>query len=233
MKYGRLPAKRGVAQTLSKYTRAIALPPPPVTCKPPNIVWPMDLNNQLGDCVIAAVAHCIQRWNGAVLTNDRVLALYEQLSGYNPADPNTDRGCVETDVLTSWINGSIPENKLSAFVSLNISDLDELRDAINWFGIVYLGINCPQAAESNTVVWDVVEGSPILGGHAVILVGYDADFFYVVSWGMLIATTPAFIAKYTEEAYALLDTAWLQANNLTPSGFDLAQLQQDMDELKS
>jgi hypothetical protein len=62
MKLGRLPARRDYrVPALGKYLRAAQLPPPLPAVPPPDLAWPMDLNDSLGDCTIAAAAHAIQR----------------------------------------------------------------------------------------------------------------------------------------------------------------------------
>lgn len=232
MMLGRLPPKRSYKiPSLSKYTRAIALPQPPVVCTPPCVSFGMCLNDQIGDCTIAGVAHLIQLWNGNVLTDAQVLTAYEQIGGYDPAKPDSDQGCAETDVLTAWMTSGISNDTLAGYTSLNVTDLDEIRDAINWFGAVYIGLNLPQSAESNTTLWDVLPNDPIAGGHCVILVGYD-DHFYAVSWGMLIPCTVAFLGAYMEEAYAPLNKDYVANNGKTPSGLDWSALETDMALLK-
>jgi hypothetical protein len=241
--FGRKPARRDPrVPTLSKYTRRLSLAPPAPAADYYSKVasWGMALNDTLGDCTIASIAHCIEQWSAysgsaaAAPTDADVLAAYEAWCGYSPRDPSSDQGGDEVTVLTAWMTGGFGAgDRLTSFCTLNISDLDEIRDAVAWFGNAYLGINCPQSAVADTSVWDVVPGSPIAGGHAVPIVGYDAKYFYVVSWGMLIPATPAFIGSYLEEAYALRSADWMAANGDTPSGLDLAQLDADMAALQA
>ena len=79
----------------------------------------MMLNDQLGDCTIAAVAHQIQTWSGAngspaIAPDDVVLGYYSKWDGYVQGDPSTDNGGVELDVLKAWrqqgfaFNGATP-----------------------------------------------------------------------------------------------------------------------------
>src|SRR2546430_10990929 len=50
--------------------------------------------------------------------------------------------------------------------------------------------------------WDVVaDDGGIDGGHAVALVGYDPDAWYVLTWGRVQKVTRAWFAKYVEEAW--------------------------------
>lgn len=236
MRLGRRPARRDSRiPALARYKRGVALPPPPSAVLPPQRNWTMSLNDQIGDCTIAGVAHCKQVWTGESMTDAEVLATYEQIGGYSPTDPTSDQGCVEVDVLQTWMQTGIAGDKLAGYCAVNIADFDELKDAVHWFGAVYLGINCPESALSNTQLWDVVPGSPNAGGHAIIGVGYDdaKDLAYVVSWGKLVPVTRAFVGKYLEEAYALLSQDMLvNPAGVGPARLDWATLTADMQILR-
>jgi hypothetical protein len=71
----------------------------------------------------------------------------------------------------------------------------------------------------------------IAGGHAVVLAGYDAEGFRLISWGQYYTMTWAFFAKYVDEVYALADPVWIAAKGTTPGGLTLAQLQAQMQAL--
>lgn len=248
-KLGRLPARRDHrVKALAKYTRALALaPPPPV---PPHhglaksLDFPMSLNDQIGDCTAAGWGHIIQLWTAAagvmrVPTDAEVLAVYEQTGGYDPQDPNTDRGAVEQDVLQAWLKG-LQGDTLEAYAAINTSDLDEMRDAICWFGGAYIGVNLPQSALDDDALWDYVPGSGIVGGHCVVLLDYDIQrpsdgrpYFYGVSWGKLIAISDEFLTHYLDEAYALLNKDFIRECGKTPGGLDLNQLVADMQAIRA
>ena len=234
MKLGRLPARRDPrVKALSLYTRGISLPPPPTAVDYYSKVqgaWPMDLNDRLGDCTIAAVSHCATLWTANaqvkpfLMSDADIEAAYSQLGGYIPGNASTDGGCVEQDVLQAWCRDGIDGDKLEGYVALNCTDLDEIKDAISWFGCAYLGINLPRSALENSDAWNKVPGSPIEGGHAVVLAGYSGDVFQTVSWGKLIPTTADFLLTYMEEAYGLISRDFIDETGKTPAGFDLSQL---------
>ncbi len=66
------------------------------------------------------------------------------------------------------------------------------------------------------------------GYHSVPLIGYDADYFYCVTWGRLQRLTHAAIERYCDEAFGLIDPVWLGEDNTTPTGLDLAALEADL-----
>jgi hypothetical protein len=81
-------------------------------------------------------------------------------------------------------------------------------------------------------VWDVQTGNDnIVGGHAVVLAGYDANGARVISWGDYYTMTWAFFAKFVDEVYAIADNTWIDKTGKTPGGLTLAELETQMQGL--
>lgn len=221
---------------LGKYMTP-ALPPPPVS-----VDWTkgitsfgMMLNDTLGCCTIAAGAHAVQIFSantvGEVTINDTdVLSYYEKWDGYNPSDPNTDQGGIELDVLNAWKRDEFAGHALIAYADPSVSSPTQIKQAINLFGGVYIGLEVSNYIMRNMpAIWDVVDDDlGIDGGHAVFVTGYDAQTLTFISWGQLYKMTWKFWAKYVDEAHALLSKDFLGANGLDPAGFNLAALQADL-----
>lgn len=242
---GRLPSRHDPRQLmLAKYLRAAALPTPPpaydLTTAVPS--WPMYGNDRLGDCTLAALAHLIQGWTAnaslEVTPNDSVVEEGYWLTGTPPSTTGqaggpTDDGRVETDVLSWWRNTGLAGDKITAYVALDPSDLDQVRLAVWLFGGVYLGVALPITAQTQQV-WDVVD--PALtgdsepgswGGHAVPELAYGDDGLTIVTWGGTLRMTEAFHKAYVEEAYAIISPDWLKDGH-TPAGFDIDALNADL-----
>ena len=194
----------------------------------------MMLNNSLGCCTIAAVGHADQTWSAnagfeGTMDDSVILSYYEKWDGYE-GTPDTDNGGIELDVLKQWQKSDFNGVKLTAFVAAGVLDLNVVRQAINLFGGVYIGVALPISAQRQKV-WDTdvsTDGIPgSWGGHAVFVNAYDQDSFTCVTWGALKKMTTRFWAECVDEAYALLSPDWFR-NNVAPSGFDLAQLQSDL-----
>jgi hypothetical protein len=49
-----------------------------------------------------------------------------------------------------------------------------------------------------------------------------------ITWGRPKKITWAWFAKYCSEAYALVSKDWLEVSGVSPSGFDLATLENDL-----
>ncbi|HWZ75935.1 MAG TPA: hypothetical protein VNX87_05325, partial [Candidatus Sulfotelmatobacter sp.] len=70
------------------------------------------------------------------------------------------------------------------------------------------------------------------GGHAIPVVAYDSRGVTCVTWGALQSMTWSFWEAYCEEAYAILSNDYLTKKKQTPQGFNLQQLQADLQDLK-
>lgn len=239
---------------LSAITAGQTLTPPPATCDwtkgmPANLG--MMLNDTLGDCTCAAVYHAIQVWSfNAKPPMDTepdadVERLYILACGYNPRVGGEGPGGNEQHVLTYLLKKGAPtgpsgktSNKIAAFVEVDPRNIDDVKRTINDCGVAYIGFNVPQfivpqPPATPPAVWDVqTTGTNIVGGHAVVLAGYDANGARVISWGQYYTMTWPFFSQYVDEVYALADQTWIDAKNTTPGGLTLDQLEVQMQALK-
>jgi hypothetical protein len=180
----------------------------------------MMLNNSLGCCTIAGAGHGKQVWTantGTIVTptDAQILDGYEKADGYNPADPSTDQGGVETDVLTYWKVNDLVGIKIEDFIPVNPSNIDHAMKAIERFGFLYGGHPLPLTAQ-NESTWfvDPAGGSRALagswGGHCVVWPVYDAGarMLSCCTWGMRQGATMDWWLDYTDEAYAIVCSAW-------------------------
>jgi hypothetical protein len=246
VKLGKQAARHDV-RTLqfANYVKAAAPPAPPNTegwiAKVKQ--WPMMLNNTLGDCTCACAGHMIEEWTtyahapGYIPTDPQILQAYEAISGYKPGDPSTDKGAVILDVLNYWRQTGIAGHPITAFVSLEPKNREQVKDAVDLFGNCYIGVQLPLSAQ-NQKVWSVPPGGPTgkgkpgsWGGHAIPIVEYDARGVTVITWGEPLRATWTFLDTYCDEAYAALSADWIAANDQAPSNFNLAQLQADLNEI--
>jgi len=230
------------------------LPPPPPAVDY-TLGMPTDLgmmrNDTLGDCTCAAVYHALQVWtynaqNKKMDTepDGDVVKLYELACGYKPAQGGEGPGGNEQHVLTYLLRHGAPTgpagktvHKIAAFVEVDPRNTDDVKRTIADCGVAYIGFNVPQTimpeGSQPPAVWTVAPGNPkIIGGHAVVLAGYDANGLRVISWGEYYTMTWDFFAKYVDEIYAIADASWIEAKGTAPCGLNLAQLEQQMAGLK-
>ena len=202
----------------------------------------MMMNDSLGDCTCAGAGHMIQSWTGNatgnpnILPDSEILKAYEDVGGYRPGSQNTDNGAVEIDVLNYWRQTGIGGNKITAYAALQPQSKIELMDAVWIFGGAYLGVALPMSAQGQNV-WSVPPGGPRIGtdgepggwgGHCVPAVAYSPRGIAVITWGRVLWMTWEFAAVYLDESYAIISNDWVGASALTPSNFNMDQLQTDL-----
>lgn len=211
--------------------------PPSVNYAPASISnFGMMLNDQIGDCSCAGYYHALQVWS---LCSGRceytqpdqfVLNLYEQVSGFNPAKPESDQGCVLQNVLTYLLNEGAPTDsgphKIDAFFEVDPRNLQDVKRTIYECGVAYIGFEVPSSllASLPPPVWNP-DTSPIEGGHCVILTGYDDNGFDVISWGSKYRMSNAFFTRYVDEVYGIADKEWIETTGKTPCGLSLQDLE--------
>ena len=248
--YGKKPkGNRNVKKMSAIFIAHPNLPQPPISCDWTDHInnFGMMMNDTLGCCTCAAVFHARQIWTANTKVEDTeadrfILQLYEEACGYKPNDPNTDQGGVEQDVLHYIQTVGVPlangaRDKILGFAEVNKNNLDEVKLAISEFGLAYIGFQVPDSIyDSNgepLPIWNVspIE-SNIEGGHAVILVGYDANGLTVISWGQKYIMSWNFFQKYVDEVYAIVDNNWIKSTGVTPLGLSIPALESLMTELK-
>jgi hypothetical protein len=211
----------------------------------------MMLNDRLGDCTCAAVYHAMQVWNfnvrQSLLTqpDSDVEKLYELACGYDPKAGGEGPGGNEQKVLHYLLSKGAPVgsggaevHKIAAYVEVDARNLDDVKRCIADCGLAYIGFGVPQSLMPPDApppkVWKLVPAqSQIIGGHAVILAGYDSSGFKVISWGQYFTMTWDFFGHFVDEVYAIADTEWIGAKKTTPGGLSLAQLEEQMQALKA
>lgn len=242
MKLGRRALKRDTRTLrLARYLGA-SLPPAPPSCDWTKTTadFGVMLNDQLGDCTIAGAAHAVQIWtlnSGSIetLSDPQVLNTYVAWDGYVPGNPDTDNGGIELDVLNKWRKLGLCGHSLIGFAAANVGNITEMRQGIALFGGAYIGMEVPnfimESELDPTVPWDLPAGGDdggIDGGHCVYVVGYDAHYFYFISWGKVYKMTVAFFLKYVDEGYVLFGGDWVNTGGKAPSGFLVAELTADL-----
>ena len=192
-------------------------------------------NDQYGDCVYAGDGHTVEEQTfygqGAeyAVTTAQVLAAYTQMTGFNPADPNTDNGDTVQNGLTFLRKTGFGGHVLAAFAEIDPTNITDVKLAVAEFGVVAIGMAFPAIAMTQFNAgkpWDVTKNDgAIEGGHRVAVVGYDATYLYVFTWNAVQKMTYAFWNKYVAanggEAWASIGLDWINAaSGLDPAGVD-------------
>jgi len=201
--------------------------------------WPMYGNDRYGDCVEAEMGHHIEQISRfgqgttAQVTPDAVLGAYSAITGFDPAEPGTDRGTVIEDALSWWRKGQgLAGHAIVAYASVDVSNATEVKQAVSLFGGLSVGFNFPASAMAQFNAgqpWDVVRGSRLEGGHCVLVGGYDAQYFTCVTWGAVQRMTPAFWRHYVDEAWVVINDE--MAGHLSRYGIGLHALGEEFASL--
>ena len=209
MKLGKLAARRPVGlKELPEYL-TIPLSPAPPAVKVPGIQdWQMLGNDTLGDCTFAGIAHAQDAltWDLAMHESQHHASDAQVVAAYLAYTGGQDIGADEASLLQHWRTNRLFAGKDFGYAPTAL-DLNTVKQVINSFGVAYIGIQCPQSAQEQFGAgqpWTVVQGSPIEGGHCIILVGYDPQYIYGVSWGKVVAIDPAFLTQYMDECWAII-----------------------------
>lgn len=171
----------------------------------------------------AGAAHAVQVFAAMVgepfTVEDRDVERMYEASGYQPSkvEPDgenpTDQGwtleAAEQYLQKVGLQGH-PDIDAGAQVALG--DEEEEQVALELFGCLYEGMECPESALAQFQegkVWTPVAGSPIAGGHCIIrpknLLG---GYAYHVTWGGLVAATAAFDKEYIDEERVFVPKRW-------------------------
>jgi hypothetical protein len=202
-----------------------------------------------GCCTFSDRGHTCILWNKegqhpVTITGKETVSDYSALTNYDPQTGENDNGCAILDVLNYALNTGILDadgnrHKIGAFLELDITNIDEVKEAMYIFSDVTVGIQFPDSAMNQfnaggVVIWDVEPNATIDGAHDVPLygtakvVGYSDGIFYLDTWDKIIGMTLAFFKKYVDEGYVILSPEFLNSQGVSPEGFDLPTLQADL-----
>lgn len=244
---GRLPAQiPGGLRDLTFYA-AGRLPKPPASVAVPSVADWMMLGNgpdpscttepdSQGDCGVAGLEHGFMA--AAADTAEResfpdgngAVAYYLTYTG------GQDTGVVLSQFLAYVRQNGYYGHTVSAYAPVAVHDVPTLRFAIDAYDFTYVGITVTQgmmAATEGPGPWtwtlESLQGNE-LGGHAIVLVGYDSHWLYGITWGNVVRIAYPAWHQMGDEAWALIageiDTAGTDGH-----GISLPALQADLNRL--
>ena len=199
-------------------------------------------NDKWGDCVVAGRAHHtlrLEKFEQNIVLNisqTDVLKDYWREQGASCLNPHPDKGLVVLDSLKSWRKkGWKAAGKaydIYAFAQVNQLNHQEIDAAIYLLNGAELGLDLPESAKTefeNGESWDVTDDAPgSWGGHLVYVKHFEDKGPVCVTWGKLQPMTWAFVDKYCDEAWAVVDN---RDRFLTNSPVDVVKLDEFLKEI--
>lgn len=225
------------------------MPPPPKLVRSHIDFTPsLDANDCLGDCTAVGIANCARGMAalngfGIDIPTAKVVDFYSASTGYDPADPSTDVGGVELDVLAYQLRNGFDHGGqtelVGTFATFDPADRALMANAMAKCGAVYLGVNLAEADQDMGRTWDTTTPgdqtpgsySPAGGGHCLFGWDYtglgDDDIVRVGTWGQWQPTTWRWIKDRTEESHVILWRQLMKASGQNFAGLDYDRLRAD------
>jgi len=191
----------------------------------------------VGDCGVAALNHLFMgaaadtAHHESFPTPDQIVNYYLKYTG------GEDSGVVLSQFLAYARQNGFYGHTVSAYAPVAVHDVNTLRFAINAYDAAYVGItvsNDMMAATEGPGPWtwtlDDLSGSE-LGGHCIILAGYDSNWLYGITWGQVVRIAYPAWHQMSDEAWAILPGEIVTAGT-DGHGISLAALQADLNKLR-
>jgi hypothetical protein len=249
LKLGKLPARAGaVSFAFTDFFDMKKLPTPPAVFGHYKAVQDFHMlgNDAWSNCVWAGAAHETMIWSieggqpRARFLTKNTLSDYGAVTGFNPARPDSDQGtdmaeAAEYRQKTGIVDATGKRHKIDGYVALKIGNFEQMIFATWIFGATGVGLELPTQAMDQfdrNQVWTVPSKPKMEGGHYVSGVGRDKDGnLEIVTWGKVAPITPQFYERFSDEAIAYISLEILSSKNLSPEGFDAAELRKHMRNL--
>ena len=194
-----------------------------------NLVFPMYLNDQLGDCYYAAGCHADNTWTGnsavkSEFSLSAIRARYLTLSGGDNGLTDDD---MQGEMLSRYL-ADLPAARIVSWANLSPVDSDAMQNAILNYGNVLFTLAVPISWINNSstgAVWDAVNWRRNNNGHAVLINGVRENGDYrVQTWGSYVWLTQAGAKVCEPGAWVGFSTRWVGVSGYAPNGRHIREL---------
>jgi hypothetical protein len=242
--FGRLPALIPAGLHDLTHYAAGSLPKAPAKVAVPDLAWGMLGNGPDPSCTVApqGVGDCgpVGLDHGFMLDaadtalkesfpdSDQVVDYYLQYTG------GQDTGVVLSQYLAYVRAKRFYGHAVSAYAPVGVHDIPTLQFTVNAYNWAFTGITVTQgmmAATDAGQPWTLETlDSDELGGHCVIIAGYDSQYLYAVTWGMVQPIAYSAWHYLSDEAWVVM-TGELASAGTDGHGIAVAALTADLDRL--
>lgn len=212
MKTGKRPPKKHAALNFADLITTVPVHPV-VEGVAASFVAAMNLNDRIGDCVVANTDNCLQAIYTAYgvdrshWSDDQIVAYYKT---QNPdfdlnGSPSTDGPESQADGgmdIQTFLEYLQKQGVIIAFASIDHTNIELLKAAVFIGGAIVTG-QVLQKAQQTQKTWSYVKGSPEWGGHCTTDVAYGTDV-QTDTWTQLVQVDPSFLQHCRDEAWFVL-----------------------------
>jgi hypothetical protein len=236
---GRLPGQVPVGLRELPFYAAGALPKPPPSVAVPAVAdWNMDGNDTYGDCGVAGLNHLFMAAAADVREAESFPLPSQVVSYYLDYTGGQDSGVVLSQFLAYARQHGFLGHSVAAYAPVAVHDVPTLQFAIGAYDAAYVGITVSEgmmAAAGGPGPWtwtaESLQGQE-LGGHCIILAGYDSSWLYGVSWGSIVRIAYPAWHQMGDEAWCVLSGEIVKAGT-DGHGISLPALQADLNRLRT
>jgi hypothetical protein len=168
-------------------------------------------NDTYGDCVIAGRAHHTLRLEDYEQKLVIPISDSDVTTEYFKETGGADTGLDMITSLNCWRKGWVASGHtydIYAYAQVTVTNKEEVKAAMYMLNGLYIGVNLPISAQTQDI-WDAdntPNGTPGgWGGHCIYLVAYDDTYLTCITWGERKKMTWAFLQKYCDQAFAIVD----------------------------
>ena len=247
LKLGRLPAQIPAGLRDLTYYAAGPLPQAPASVAVPSVAdWGLLANGPdptcpaypsgVGDCGIAGLEHGFMSAAADTGEPETAATADQAVSYYFGYTGGQDSGVVLSQYLAYVRKNGYYGRSVAAYAPVPVQDIPTLTFAIDAYDFAYVGITVTQgmmdAAEGpGPWTWTAEDAQgPALGGHCIILAGYDSNWLYGISWGQVVRIAWPAWHQMGDEAWAVITGEYGSAGT-DGHGISLAALQADLGRL--
>jgi hypothetical protein len=242
--YGRKPALIPAGLHDLTYYTAGSLPKAPAKVAVPSVpnpgdgtLWGMQGNASYGNCGVAGLVHGQMAVASILGTKGFAPPAPEQtVSYYLDYTKGKDSGVILSQFLQfvqKQPQGMLGE-MVDSYAPVKVQDIPALQYTIDAYDFAYVGITVTEGMEQasqDEQPWTLETLlSPVAGGHCIVLVGYDSQYLYGITWGAVQAIPYSTWHYIGDEAWAVISGYESKAGN-DGRGINYAALKADLSKL--
>lgn len=237
LKLGRLPGQIPAGlRDLTFYSAGPLPKPPPSVTIPAVPAWGMDGNDVYGDCGVAGITHGFQAAAADTRETEAFPPAAEVISYYLKYTGGQDSGVVLSQFLAYVRAHGFYGHSVAAYAPVAVHDVPTLQFCIDAYDFAYVGITVTQgmmdaAQGPGPWTWTAEDAAGAeIGGHCIILVAYDSQWLYGVTWGQVVRIAYPAWHRMSDEAWAVLPGE-IRTAGTDGHGINIAALNADMPRL--